>query len=192
MRALLRRLRAGFRRLVRRAAERALVRTYDGAAPPPRLADEVLAFQELHPDATGEDWRDFALAFAAGAWRDGFTLGVEWRERVGEPAPFDEAALAEDERRALGWTAPLRLQGDPLLDVPPEHRAEVLRELEFAWGYGGFRWIDARTGRPIFPPAEAPAEEADDGEHGPEDEEAADEQEGDGGPGGDPGAGAAP
>lgn len=164
---LLRRLRAGLRRLARRAAEKVLGRAYDGASPPPRLADEVLAFSALHPDATRGEWADFALGIAAGAWRDGFTYGVEWRERIGEPVPFDEEALSEEERRNRQWTAPgIRVEGDPLADVPPERRAEVLRELEFASGYGGFRFVDGDTGRPIFPPTVAPAaeEDADDGD----------------------------
>jgi hypothetical protein len=160
----------------RRAAERVLGRTYDGASPPPRLVDEVMAFSALHPGASPAEWEEFALGIAAGAWRDGFSYGVEWRERIGEPAPFDEAALTEEERRLRLWTAPgLRVEGDPLADVPPERRAEVLRELEFAAGYGGFRWIDAETGRHIFPPAvPAAEEEASDG-----DDEGAGEEGGD-------------
>jgi hypothetical protein len=154
----LRRLRDRARRLLRRTGERLLGRTYDGAAPPPRLVDEVRAFSELHPYATREEWEDFSLGMATGAWRDGFSLGVEWRERVGEPSPFDEAALSAEERRALNWTAPdVRRENDPLAGVPPERVEEVLREVEFASNYGGFawRWVDG-GGRPIFPPVRMP------------------------------------
>jgi hypothetical protein len=137
----------------------------------------VLAFRELRPSASSDEWADFALAVASGAWRDGFSLGVEWRERIGEPAPFDEAVLDEEERRRRLWTAPgVRAQGDPLLDVPPEHREEVLREIEFAQGYGGFRFVDAETGRRIFPPAAVPAEEVE-----PDGEQAGEGEEGEGG-----------
>ena len=163
---LFRRLRVAFRRVLRRAAEKVLGRTYDGASPPPRLVDEVRAFSEIHPRATRGDWEDFALAFAAGAYRDGFSYGVEWRERWTDRVPFDEALLSREEKRARLWTAPgITARGDPLLDVPPEHREEVLRELEFGAGYGGFtfRFVDDE-GRPIFSPAAVPApEEQDDG-----------------------------
>ncbi len=176
---LLSRLRYGARRFVRRLAERALSRTYDGAEPPPRLVDEVRTFSELNPRASSEEWGGFALALAAGAWRDGFAYGVEWRERWdGERVPHAEELMGEGERRARLWVAPgVRAQGDPLLDVPVERQAEVLRELEFAYGYGGFRFVDGETSRPIFSPAALPLEEEELG-----DDYGAEGAEGDGGP----------
>lgn len=163
---LLSRLRHGARLIVRKLAERALARAYDGADPPPRLVDEVRAFRVLRPDATRAEWEDFALGLAAGAWRDGFAFGVDWRERWG-PVAFDEALLPPAEVRARNWTQPIDEDpGDPLAGVPEERRADVLREIEFASGYGGFRWVD-EDARPIFPPAALPAAEEDGGdEHG--------------------------
>jgi hypothetical protein len=182
---LLGRLRHGLRRIVRRVAQRALDRTYDGSGPPPRLVDEVRAFRVLHPDAGLDEWEGFAGALAAGAWRDGWTAGAEWRDRWAEPTPFDERLLTEQERRATGWTQPVEDPGDPLWGVPLERRREVLAELEFAMGYGGahVRFVD-EGGRRIFPPALVASEEAVEDDDGGQGEDAdGDGAEEDGGAG---------
>lgn len=93
-----------FQRFLRNLVERVRKRYYEGPEPPPRLAQEVRVFAALHPQATADEWREFAALHASIAYRDGFTRGLEWNERLW-PGP-DEDPEVVAEREAHGFSLP--------------------------------------------------------------------------------------
>lgn len=84
-----------FGRMLRNLLERFLGRYYEGPQPPRRLVEEVQLFRIYHPGAGPEEWAQFALAFAANAYRDGFVRGYDWQERGWEGPVADPEQLLE-------------------------------------------------------------------------------------------------
>lgn len=70
-----------FARAFRNLAQRLRKRFYEGPSPPQRLSDIVVAFANAHPEATRQDWAEFAAAHAAECYRSGYQRGYEWTER---------------------------------------------------------------------------------------------------------------
>lgn len=90
-----------FQRFCRKLYERLRDRYYEGPDPPPRLHDEVRVFAALNPQATASEWKDFAARHADVAYRDGFTRGLEWNERLWPGPAEDPEVVAEREAHAF-------------------------------------------------------------------------------------------
>ncbi len=123
---------------IRRIADRIAKRLYEGPEPPRRLADEVRAFRRLYPDASGDEWEEFATTIAENSYRDGYVRGFEWTERDLDSKPKDDPdVLAEQMRHdwAPSDNPDVRLalqQGDPrdpLASASPEARAALFDEI---------------------------------------------------------------
>ncbi len=73
-------------------------RYYEGPEPPPRIDQEVRLFAATHREATVEEWKAFATRIAQNTYRDGFTRGIEWNERLWPGPADDPEVLAEAAR----------------------------------------------------------------------------------------------
>jgi len=127
------------RRKHRKMLERYRGMYYEGPRPPLRIRDEILVFEHLHPCASNEQWKRFALQLARNCYRDGFVRGYEWLERDWDgPETEPEALLAmveeareQDEARPdiammlnVGY-----VPNDPLSHLEPEQRRAFLELL---------------------------------------------------------------
>lgn len=87
-------------RIVKRLAEGVAGTWYEGPEPPARLDALVVEFANQNPNATRQQWGDFARRLAAIAYRAGFQRGFEHVEREVEPGfqrlPPDLVADRED------------------------------------------------------------------------------------------------
>lgn len=54
---------------------------YEGPEPPERFRDHAVFFANLHPQATREDWVEFATELARETYMAGYTRGYEASER---------------------------------------------------------------------------------------------------------------
>lgn len=94
-------------RWMRNLAERFATRYYEGPEPPMRLAEQVVAFAVMNPEANRGEWARYATALAQSAYRSGYVRGLEWAERdldkldVGDPE-----LLIERGRHDFEWHAP--------------------------------------------------------------------------------------
>ena len=106
------------RRFLARAVERLGDRWYEGPEPPPRFAEYVTDFANLHPKANRGEWARFATKMAGEAYRSGFQRGYEHVERDPEPGfqrlPPELVADQEDPE----WRDPTRRIVAPDLSNP--------------------------------------------------------------------------
>lgn len=115
-----------------------------------RLAEQVVLFAAVHPNATVDEWARYATALAQSAYRSGYVRGFEWAERdldtlnVGDPE-----VLASNEAHDFEWHAPEALTTDELQQVVggdflaqlPDDAARA-RYLDTVGQYtGGFRVV---------------------------------------------------
>ena len=91
-------------RFLRNVVDRIRKRYYEGPEAPVRLGQEVRLFVLHHPDATIEEWKAFAKRLAENSYRDGFTRGLEWNERLW-PGPATEPELLAEMNRH-DWSYP--------------------------------------------------------------------------------------
>lgn len=123
------------KKYLRKLAERFLGTYEEGEQAPKRLREQVIAFAEMYPKATRDEWVAFAAGFADECYEAGFIRGVEWVERDPEALDFppgrspEEIADAMDPTwRERPWSPNGELQGGA--EVVPEvrHPDDVLRE----------------------------------------------------------------
>jgi len=100
---------------------------YEGPDPPARIASAVRHFIEVCPNATKEQWREFAELHAQECYRTGYVRGLEWAERDLDRKPKDDPdVLAEQMAEAEldhGFAGPEGEHDDPTPDI--EHPEEV-------------------------------------------------------------------
>jgi hypothetical protein len=105
-------------RMLRNVLERLAKRYYEGPEPPLRYAGQVVAFAKSHPQATREQWAQFATNLARGAYRAGWTRGFEWTERdLDQLRPDDPERLVDQYAHDWTWHAPDALTSDELTQV---------------------------------------------------------------------------
>jgi hypothetical protein len=106
------------KRLLGRVAERVAGTWSEGPEPPPRFAEYVTDFANLHPKANRGEWARFATKMAGEAYRTGFQRGYEHVERDPEPGfqrlPPEIVADQEDPE----WSNPMRRIVAPDLSNP--------------------------------------------------------------------------
>ncbi len=92
------------KRWLRRQLARLLRRWEEGPEPPRRLAESVRLFRHHYPDATPQQWEDFAARHAGNAYRDAFVRGFEWNERCWPERTIDgqEVAVVHGHDVSLG------------------------------------------------------------------------------------------
>jgi hypothetical protein len=159
----LQRLIASLRAQYQRFAKTVADKTHLGPHAPPRLAEEVVVFDTLYPDATPEQWRAFATRHAQIAYQDGFRRGFEWRARE-----WRRTARGPEQRREMArhdWetepTNPLlrgRNPHDPLGDLSRDQRALLLKQLRATHGTP-YQATIRPTPEPADEPADEPAED---------------------------------
>lgn len=88
---------------LRNIYERVRGRFYDGPDPPRRLADMVVVFANMHPDATRAQWANFASLHAAECYRSGYVRGYEWCERDLDSRDPDVDPERLMEQMGHGW-----------------------------------------------------------------------------------------
>lgn len=125
-----------------KAIELATSRFYEGPRPPPRLVERIKIFQLYKPQATADDWRDFALQFAANCYREGFIRGYDWQERGWEGPAIEPERLREamDHDWTLAesnpdWRRLLDRGYDPrsvLGSLPPDQRRALVETFQGA------------------------------------------------------------
>lgn len=123
-------------RFLRNLVERVRKRYYEGPEPPPRLAQEVRVFAALHPQATAEEWKDFAALHASIAYRDGFTRGLEWAERLW-PGPAEDPEvvaerLAHDFSLSESYLQQLEQQPSPVVGMTADDAIRLQHQLAHA------------------------------------------------------------
>ena len=122
-----------FARFLSRLAEKVADRYYEGPDAPQRLAEEVRLFRAIYPEASPDEWAEFAIRLAGNAYRSGYVRGVEYVERDPNP-PEPDQDLLEQQRHdwSLSDGHPLirdvleqgRAPADPLAHLTPAQRAE--------------------------------------------------------------------
>lgn len=128
--------------------EKLLDRYHEGPEPPVRLAEEVQLFERMYPDASIDAWRDFTIAMAAKAYRDGYLRGLEWevRDLNTRDQGVDPEVQAQADRHgwSLSASSPTAREilergdpNDPLSGIPRENRAGFLAQLGAAFGAYG-------------------------------------------------------
>ncbi len=105
------------RRKVRDLLQRLFGSYYEGPDVPPRLGADVRWFRALYPHASPDDWQTYVQRALANAYRDGFTRGLEWNERLWPGPSVDPDELAR-ELKAHNWMP--REPGEVQIVKPPE------------------------------------------------------------------------
>ena len=92
------------KRWLRRQLERLLGVWHEGPEPPRRLLEEARLFRHIYPDATHDQWEDFACRLASNAYRDAFVRGFEWNERCWPETTIDghQVAIVHQHDVSLG------------------------------------------------------------------------------------------
>lgn len=75
--------------------ERLLGRYYEGQRVPKAYALAALQFGTSFPEATPEQWMEFAADLAGEAYRGGYVRGFEWSEREPTPLEYEPEVLAD-------------------------------------------------------------------------------------------------
>ncbi len=121
-------------RFLRNLVERVRGQFYEGPEPPPRLAQEVRVFAALHPQATAEEWRDFVTLHVSLAYRDGFTRGLEWNERLWPGPEEDPQVIAERQAHAFSlpeaYLQSLEQQPSPIEGMTLEQAHRLQHQLD--------------------------------------------------------------
>lgn len=134
---------AGARRAWRKMQDRWQGRFYEGAEPPPRLRDSVRMFRLLYPDATPDQWVEFAVRSSENAYRDGFTRGFQWYERDWDAQQDTDAPDRIAEEMAHSWGLGPRYEElmsrgydptNPLSRATPEQRRAFLEQMALVNG----------------------------------------------------------
>jgi hypothetical protein len=141
------RVRSSFSKWMRKSAERVARRFYEGPEPPPRLFDEIMIFEKLHPCPTQEQWRAFVTGSIANAYRDGYIRGYEHHERLPTSSEFEQQKWLEAEAHRHDWSLWQGLPSseesrrrfeeqaaDPFAHLTPEERLRAFAELGRASG----------------------------------------------------------
>jgi hypothetical protein len=82
-----------FMRLLKKIWERHLGTWEEGPEPPQRIRNLAEIFARTNPHATVQEWLDFTVAHAEGAYKEGYVRGFERTERLGPDwGDPDEAA----------------------------------------------------------------------------------------------------
>jgi hypothetical protein len=82
-----------FVKLLKKIWERHIGTFAEGPDPPSRIRNLAEIFARTNPHATVQEWLDFTVAHAEGAYREGYVRGFERTERMGpEWGDPDEAA----------------------------------------------------------------------------------------------------
>lgn len=135
-------------RFLSRVAEKLAGRYYEGPSTPPRVHDEVRVFAALHPNATAEEWATFARRHADIAYRDGFTRGLEWAERLWPGPAEDPEVIAE--REAHDFSLPeyylQRLEQQPESPIDGMSNDEAMR-LQHQLAHVGARIVPIKPRR---------------------------------------------
>ena len=127
-----------FKKALRRLVEKMVGRFYEGPEPPPRIAEEVIAFRRLYPDASVNEWSAFTQRIAENSYRDGFVRGFEWAERDLDSKPKDDPdvlfeqmqhAWAPSDDPDVRLAMMLGDPHDPLANADPEAKAALFDEL---------------------------------------------------------------
>lgn len=131
-----------FKTWLKKTAEKVARRFYEGPAAPSRLFDEIEIFERLHPSATPEEWRAFAVGAIRNAYQDGYIRGYEHRERAPAGSAYEEQRALAEEAARHDWSpwqgSPTsgemrqrfeEQRGDPFAHLPPEARAAALAEI---------------------------------------------------------------
>jgi hypothetical protein len=108
-----------FRKLLRGILERIAGVFYEGPRPPERLGEMVVAFANMRPTATREEWCRFVKFHVEECYRSGFTRGAEWAERdfwSRMPSVRPEE-VADTETPEWRWNPGIILGGDRLAVV---------------------------------------------------------------------------
>jgi hypothetical protein len=113
--------------------ERYLGTFHEGPTAPSRLHAMVIAYANLHPRATREEWVRFAAAHAQEAYRSGYARGFEWAERQTSHVPNPPPEILADQLDPdWRWSPPFAQElsdpGDEPLPPDPHH-GEVLPRL---------------------------------------------------------------
>jgi hypothetical protein len=121
-------------RFFRKLLERILGIFNEGPTPPRRISEEVRLYRALHPDATDEDWVQFATAIAENSYREAYIRGYEYAERFW-PGPTDDP------------DALLALQNEQVSLADQHPRLRMLIELGYdpADPFGGMSATDRRA-----------------------------------------------
>ncbi len=116
------------RRTLRNAVQRLASSYYEGPDVPPRLRADVRWFRSLYPHASPDEWQAYVERAVANAYRDGFTRGLEWNERLWPGPSVDPEELAK-ELRAHGWMPPEPPVKRPAPEPPPPGQLSPQEEL---------------------------------------------------------------
>ncbi len=101
-------------RWLRKVGEKWINKFYEGPEPPDRLYELVIAFSNLHPEATRGDWIRFATGHAGECYRSGYTRGYEWAEREESSDYYTTPeTIADGLDPDWRWSPDITLQHDP-------------------------------------------------------------------------------